>query len=72
MHQTPSPVFLPGEFHGLCSPWGHQESDTSERLSHFSTLVSWVTLGVCVSGFFCKMGTILDSLPWPGGVSEEP
>ena len=22
-----------GEFHGLCSPWGHQESDSTERLS---------------------------------------
>ena len=24
---------LPGEFHGLCSPWGHKESDSTERLS---------------------------------------
>ena len=22
-----------GEFHGLYSPWGHKESDTTERLS---------------------------------------
>ena len=29
-----APVFLPGEFHGLYSPWGHKESDTTERLSH--------------------------------------
>ena len=29
----PTPVFWPGEFHGLYSPWGHQESDTTERLS---------------------------------------
>ena len=29
----PTPVFLPGEFHGLYSPWGHTESDTTERLS---------------------------------------
>ena len=28
-----SPVFLPGEFHGLYSPGGRQESDTTERLS---------------------------------------
>ena len=27
------PVFWPGEFHGLDSPWGHKESDTTERLS---------------------------------------
>ena len=24
----------PGEFHGLYSPWGRKESDTTERLSH--------------------------------------
>ena len=25
-----TPVFLPGEFHGLYSPWGHKESGTTE------------------------------------------
>ena len=34
----PTPVFLPGEFHGQrslasYSPWGHKESDTTERLT---------------------------------------
>ena len=34
--RLPTPVFWPGEFHGLYSPWGHKESDTTERLSlHF-------------------------------------
>ena len=28
--RLPTPVFLPGEFHGLYSPWGHKESDTAE------------------------------------------
>ena len=28
----PTPVFQPGEFHGLYDPWGHKESDTTERL----------------------------------------
>ena len=33
----PTPVFLPGEFHGQrslagCSPWGHRESDMTEQL----------------------------------------
>ena len=38
----PTPVLLPGKPHGRrslvgCSPWGHKESDTSERLPfHFS------------------------------------
>ena len=36
----PTPVFLPGKTHGRrslvdYSPWGHKESDTTERL-HFS------------------------------------
>ena len=30
----PTPVFWPGEFHGLYSPQGHKESDTTERLTH--------------------------------------
>ena len=40
----PTPVFLPGESYGQrslagCSPWGHKESDTTERLSiHMSTI----------------------------------
>ena len=34
----PTPVFLPGKFHGQrnlagYSPWGHKDSDTTERLS---------------------------------------
>ena len=38
----PTPVLLPGKSHGRrslvdCSPWGREESDTTERLhSHFS------------------------------------
>ena len=28
-----TPVFWPGEFHGLYSPQGHKESDMTERLS---------------------------------------
>ena len=36
--RLPTPVFLPGEFHGQrslagCSPWGCKESDTTERLT---------------------------------------
>ena len=38
----PTPVLLPGKSHGQsslvgCSPWGHEKSDTTERLHfHFS------------------------------------
>ena len=39
----PTPALLPGKSHGRrslvgCSPWGHWESDTTERL-HFHALV---------------------------------
>ena len=43
----PTPVLLPGESHGWrslvgCSPWGCQESDTTERL-HFHFSLSCIT-----------------------------
>ena len=31
--RLPTPVFWPGEFHQLYSPWGCKESDTTERIS---------------------------------------
>ena len=31
--RLPTPVFWPGEFHGVYSPWGHNESDVTEQLS---------------------------------------
>ena len=34
--KTTAPVFWPGEFHGLYSPWGRKQSDTTERLSLFT------------------------------------
>jgi len=39
--RLPTPVFWPGEFHGLYSPWGFKESDMTERLS-LSSLFSGV------------------------------
>ena len=35
------PVFWPGEFHGLYSPWSRKETDTTEQLSlslHFGSM----------------------------------
>ena len=31
--RLPTPVFWSGEFHGLYTPWGSQESDMIERFS---------------------------------------
>ena len=33
-NRLPTPVFWSGEVHGLYSPWGCKESDTTEQLSH--------------------------------------
>jgi len=30
--RLPTPVFCPGEFHGLYSPWGHKELDKTEQI----------------------------------------
>ena len=35
--RLPTPVFWPGEFHGLYSPWGHKELDMTEQLSWWLT-----------------------------------
>ena len=32
--RLPTPVFWPGEFLGLYSPWGCKESDMTEQCSH--------------------------------------
>ena len=45
----PTPVLLPGKSHGRrslvgCSPWGRQESDTTERL-HFHFSLSYIGEG---------------------------
>ena len=32
--RLPTPVFYPGEFHGLYSLWGHKELHRTKRLSH--------------------------------------
>ena len=44
--RQPTPVFLPGEFHGQRSlagyrPWGHKESDTTEQLTLWWREGSW-------------------------------
>ena len=50
----PTPVFLPGESHGQrslagCSPWGHRESDMTERLTHTYTITGGPERQVCTS-----------------------
>ena len=67
----PTPVLLPGKSHGRrtlvgCSPWGHEESDTTERL-HFhalekemlthSSVLAWRIPGTVEPGGLQSMGS---------------
>ena len=54
--RLPTPVLWPEELHGLYSPWGHKELDTTERLS-LSDLRSSVTLRI--SGWVGRRQRIL-------------
>ena len=54
--RLPTPVFWPGELHGLYSQWGHK-SDTTERLS-FTEL--WMHL--------LLIATLLDGKHWMFGL----
>ena len=39
-----TPVFWPGEFHGLYSPWGCKESDTTDWLSHSQAALNFACI----------------------------
>ena len=55
--RLPTPVFWPGEFHGLYSPWGYKELDTTERLSlhtlfKYCIFVIYIEIGTCNASSF--------------------
>ena len=58
--RLPTPVFWPGEFHGLYSPWGRKESDTTEQLSLQLSLHCedrpYVSLGIASPAWHYKTG----------------
>ena len=52
----PTPVLLPGKSHGRrslvsCSPWGREESDTTERLPFTFTFMHWRSKWQCTPVF---------------------
>ena len=58
----PTPVLLPGKSHGRrslvgCSPWGHEESDTTERLHFHSSVLAWRIPGMAEPGGLPSMGS---------------
>jgi len=59
--RLPTPVLWPEEFHGLYSPWGHKESDMTERLSlslYFLIVICIFWLILLGSYFFFAMSFI--------------
>ena len=76
----PTPVFLPGEFHGQWgltgySPWGYKESDTTEWLTHtqplakenynYHILIKKWRVAVCMSYTTWKSKRLFHFLPSP-------
>ena len=60
--RPPTPVFWPGEIHGLYSAWDHKESDTTEWLSlHFTPYGRW---GGFVFVFFNLFSASKFALKW--------
>ena len=64
----PTPVFWPGEFHGLHGPWGCKESETTERVSLHFTLLHRCCLSVRRAS--CSISPFADSRkPWVAKVT---
>ena len=60
--RPPTPVFWPGEFHGLYSLWGHKESDMTEQ---FSPYQPGLPGGSMVKNLSTNAGD-MGSIPRPG------
>ena len=63
--RLPTPVFWPGEFHGLYSPWGCKESDTAEWLSLGSPTTTEFKFIYTFFGFLNReMQNLLQAVLW--------
>ena len=70
--RLPTPVSWPGEFHGLFSPWGCKESDTTEQLSFNFILSSWASLVAQMVKNLPSMQEIqVQSLGWENHLEKE-
>ena len=54
--RLPTPVFWPGEFHGLCSRWGCKESDMTKQLLLSLSIIIYVNIIAleCMYRILCK------------------
>ena len=51
--RLPTPVFLPGEFHGLYSPWGRKESHITEWLP-LHTILNYCLIEQIEATYICS------------------
>ena len=63
--RLPTPVFWPGEFRGLYSPWGHKELDTTERLSPVVVLLPEAFCGCSEQRLFVAVHGLLSAVAFP-------
>ena len=72
--RLPAPVFWPGEFHELYSPWGHKESDMTEQLSlsfHFTIRLRRTTaISYTMSQVIMRLTLIQEFLYSPRKIKE--
>ena len=74
--RLPTPVFWPREFHGLYSPWGRKESDTTECIhvhskygSNFTFFIFLIHIGQFVPSIQFSCSVMSNSL-WPRGLQH--
>ena len=71
----PTPVLLPGKSHGQrslvgCSPWGHEESDTTERLRRVAAKLTKITLLSTTFSYHIGRARCFTCLSYLVGLSE--
>ena len=62
--RLPTPVFWPGEFHGLYSPLGSKESDMREPRSLSLPALGWLMAFIIGRKWCWLVEVFRDSLPW--------
>ena len=63
-----TPVFWPGECHGLYSPWGHKESDTTETFTHSLLQTTSEPCAIC---YFSVSPTWRHHKLWPRAGAQQ-
>ena len=64
--RLPTPVFWPGEFHGLYGPWGHKELDMTEWLTLSLSPLNGFPGGTVVKNPLANAGDTRDLALIPG------